>query len=170
MSFPNEIKEAVSALDNERRWRIVELVQDNEELAYTELLRILDVRKGSLTHHLNILMEGGILDNYSKGGFGGPYSSYYRLSRFGRDFLAGLLSSVEFTIYPRTYTVREPLHIKPSSPKDYASYDSILKSVTAFLRESHTKAIPLQVLFKKRSRYRSSLRTKEKTWLKISEP
>lgn len=99
MIFPDEIKEAVSALNHDIRWRIVELIQEEETLAYTELLKKLNIQKGSLSHHLNRLMEAGILDNYAKEEFGGPYSSYYKLSRFGEDFVAGLLSSVEMTLF-----------------------------------------------------------------------
>jgi hypothetical protein len=43
-------------------------------------------------------MYAGLVDNYSKGEFSGPYNSYYRLSAFGKDFLASLLSSVEVAI------------------------------------------------------------------------
>lgn len=95
MIIPEEIKEAISALDHTLRWRIVELLQERDESAYTELLGILNIPKGSLTHHLNKLMENGIIDNYSKEEFGGPYSSYYRLSSFGKDLIAGILSSIQ---------------------------------------------------------------------------
>jgi DNA-binding transcriptional ArsR family regulator len=96
--IPEEVKDTVSALDNDVRWRIVELVHENQNLSYTELLQRLWVRKGSLTHHLNRLMEAGILDNYSGENFGGSYTSYYKLSRYGRDFVAGLLSSVKVNL------------------------------------------------------------------------
>lgn len=92
MILPQEIKEAVSALDHHTRWRIIELIQSNQKLSYTELLQSLSVRKGTLTHHLNKLMESGIIDNYSGEEFSGPYTSYYELSRFGKDFLAALIS------------------------------------------------------------------------------
>jgi DNA-binding transcriptional ArsR family regulator len=95
MSIPEEIKEMVSALDHDTRWRIIELIQDKQKLSYTELLQGLSVRKGTLTHHLNRLMEAGIIDNFAGDDFAGPYSSYYELSRFGKDFIAGLLSSVQ---------------------------------------------------------------------------
>jgi len=98
MSFPDEIKGAVSALDHDTRWKIVELIQEKKRLAYTELFRYLKVRKGTLTHHLNKLMENGILDNYAGENFDDPYSSYYELSRFGKDFISGLLSSIQVSL------------------------------------------------------------------------
>ncbi len=92
--IPNEIKDAVSALGHELRWCIVERLQQSD-LSYTELLRSIKVSKGRLTHHLNRLMESGLVDNFSQGYVKEPYSSYYRLSDFGKDFISALLISVE---------------------------------------------------------------------------
>lgn len=125
MVIPEEIKEAVSSLDYDLRWRLIELIQEKEELSYTELLRKLRVKKGSLSHHLNRLMEGGILDNFSKKEFGGPYTSYYKLSQFGRDFLDGLLSSVEFGLFLQPYERRARRPVRKyylESAKQYAAY------------------------------------------------
>lgn len=96
--FSDEIKEAVEALASEKRWKIIELLQESEGLAYTELLNCLGIQKGSLSHHLSKLMEAGIIDNYSQDDFRGPYFSYYKLSQFGKDVISGLLSSVEVPI------------------------------------------------------------------------
>ena len=107
MEIPEEIKDAVSAVDHDLRWRILTLVQEKDKLAYTELLKELSIRKGSLTHHLNKLMEAGLLDNYAGEEFGDEYSSYYKLSLFGKDFIEGLLSSVQET-WPFRLAEREP--------------------------------------------------------------
>ena len=95
--IPDEIKSAVSALSHNTRWNIIEVLQQSD-MSYTELLKTVDIQKGSLTHHLNKLMYAGLVDNYSQGKFSGPYNSYYRLSAFGKDFLEFLLSSVEVAI------------------------------------------------------------------------
>jgi len=109
MLVPEEIKEALSALDHNIRWRIIEMIEENSEMSYTGLLKKLAVQKGCLTYHLNRLMETGVLDNYSREEFNGPYSSFYQLSPFGKDLIAGLLSSVQFTPLPyRTERPSEP--------------------------------------------------------------
>ena len=95
--IPDELKVAVSALSHKTRWEIIEALQQSE-LSYTELLKTIDIPKGSLNHHLIKIMEAGLIDNYSQGEFSGPYSSYYRLSSFGKNILRSLLSSVEVVI------------------------------------------------------------------------
>jgi DNA-binding transcriptional ArsR family regulator len=117
MPIPEEIKEAISALDNNIRWRIVEMLQKREESAYTELLGVLNVPKGSLTHHLNKLMESGIIDNFSKEEFGGPFSSYYRLSSFGNDMINGILSSIQ--ILPIINIERHGVELEPPRFETY---------------------------------------------------
>ena len=126
MMFPEEMKEAVSALDHDIRWRIVELIEETRGLSYTELLEALGIQKGSLTHHLNRLMEGGIIDNYSEKEFRGPYNSYYRLSRFGKDFLDGLLSSIEFTLFVKPYSKQARLPARAVfNPQKYVDFSEI---------------------------------------------
>jgi DNA-binding HxlR family transcriptional regulator len=121
MIIPEDVKTAVSALSHQIRWRIIELIQEHEKLSYTEMLQRLAIHKGSLTHHLNRLMEAGMIDNYSEDGFFGPFSSYYQLSPFGKDLLMGLLSSFQFKPIPiriETYEIREsrePVHPIKSS-------------------------------------------------------
>jgi DNA-binding transcriptional ArsR family regulator len=112
MIIPEEVKEAVSALSHRIRWRIVDLFLENESLSYTELLLRLKVRKGTLTHHLNRLMESGLIDNYSGEDFGDTFSSYYQLSSFGKDLVTGILSSVQFNVIPQRVEPREPEQLR----------------------------------------------------------
>jgi len=95
--FPEELKNAISAINHNIRWRIVELIKENGRMAYTELYMRLGVRKGSLNYHLDALMESGLLDNYASKEFGSQYNSYYEFSRFGKDFVEGILSSIVIT-------------------------------------------------------------------------
>lgn len=159
--FPKEIKEAVSALGYNVRWSIIELIQKNEEMAYTELLRTLNIRKGSLTHHLNRLMETGIIDNYSKEEFGGPYSSYYQLSRFGKDLVTGLLSSIQFPLVVKEKR-RAPkiVEFRAYTPKKHIGYSGQLPELLA--KVSHAKAHSLQTKIKETKEYRPFFRKSEK--------
>lgn len=172
MIFPDELKEALSALNHDIRWRIVELIQEEETLAYTELLEKLNIQKGSLSHHLNRLMEAGILDNYAKEEFGGPYNSYYKLSRFGKDFVVGLLSSVEMTIPIEAPKRRIAPEIQPFETRriekrvEYAALPEIA-SEFEFVNTPAHELINMETKINTRERYSSILQLlKEKIEIK----
>jgi DNA-binding transcriptional ArsR family regulator len=97
--IPEELKDAILALSHRTRLDIIAILQKSD-LSYTQLLEKTGIQKGSLTNHLNKLMDAGLINNFSQGRFGGPYNSFYRLSRFGNDFLASLLSSIEIPTEP----------------------------------------------------------------------
>lgn len=92
--IPDELKKAVLALSNGTRLEIIDLL-GKADLSYTQLLESTRIRKGSLNNHLNKLMNAGLVNNYSKGTFSRPHKSFYRLSRYGGDFLASLLATIE---------------------------------------------------------------------------
>lgn len=133
-------------MNHKIRWRIVELLQETEKLAYTELLEELNISKGSLNHHLTRLMEAGIIDNYAEGEFRGLYSSYYKLSAFGTDFAKGLLSSVEVTIpiqttksdHTRTGLILEDFDNKSS---EHVYITSLLQELLSTKHESEKRNI-----------------------------
>jgi len=81
--IPYEVKKAVKALDNPVRWKIIETLRAKQDLSYTQLLESLDVRKGQLTYHLNMLLKGSIIQNYSKDILETPYDSFYAITHFG---------------------------------------------------------------------------------------
>ncbi len=95
--MPDNLRDAVEALDHPVRVKIVEHLYDGHEATYTELLRMLGVRKGSLTYHLNMLTRAAVVDALSRldEGFGDPRRAYYVLSPWGRAVVDGLMSSYE---------------------------------------------------------------------------
>jgi DNA-binding HxlR family transcriptional regulator len=154
MIFPNEIKESVSVLDSDLRWRIIELIYEGD-LSYTELLRKLEIRKGSLTHHLNKLIENGILDNYSMKEFGDPYNSYYRLSSFARDLIDGLLSSIKVVTFDELKST--PVELVKTDINFDMRYSDFFNSILNFKEASINKLpifkFPIQTI--KRQEYTS---------------
>jgi DNA-binding transcriptional ArsR family regulator len=79
------------------------------ESSYTELQKSLEVRKGSLTHHLKVLMKAGLVKNFSKGKFSGPYESFYTITELGRDLIQGLNGAFQPVVstmpaFPQTAT------------------------------------------------------------------
>jgi DNA-binding transcriptional ArsR family regulator len=93
--IPAEVKRAVKALDNPIRWKIVELLRAKKELSYTELTRSLDVKKGQLTYHINKLLKGAVVQNYSKDGLESKFESFYEISHFGESFVDSLLEPLQ---------------------------------------------------------------------------
>ncbi len=92
---PDEVKTAVRALDSPIRWKIVELLRAKRELSYTELTKSLDIKKGQLTYHINKLLKGAIVQNYSKDGVESKFDSFYEISHFGEAFLGSLLEPIQ---------------------------------------------------------------------------
>jgi DNA-binding transcriptional ArsR family regulator len=116
---PDEVKAAVRALDSPIRWKIIELLRAKRELSYTELTRSLDIKKGQLTYHINELLKGAIVQNYSKDGVGSKFDSFYEISRFGEAFLDSLV---------------EPMQPKPVSfwvTSDVSLYPGVRASLSA---------------------------------------
>lgn len=135
-TIPNEIKRAVSSVDSEIRWKILELLLTNKELSYTELVEKLGIKKGSATFHLSKLKKGSILQNYSKENFESPYDSYYSISPYGRRFTQSLLKSLEpppppkEVFFPVTASQFEFEHILPASYRSTPIDIAFLSAIT----------------------------------------
>lgn len=166
MIIPEEIKEAISAIDHNLRWHIVELLQERNESAYTELLGTLNIPKGSLTHHLNRLMENGIIDNYSKEEFGGPYSSYYRLSDFGKDLVTGILSSIQIEPVIDTKEKHPAPEIRTFETYDAGKYVDFGKLEEIMIKCLHRRVPEGRIESKKKEVYSHVLYTDRETRVK----
>src|SRR5438093_8830979 len=75
-----EVKRAVKSLDSPIRWEIVETLREKQELSYAQLMERLGIKKGQLTYHLNELLKGAILENYSKESLETKYDYFYAIS------------------------------------------------------------------------------------------
>ena len=97
MEIPDELRDAIEALDHPVRTKIVEYLYGGRDATYTELLRMLGVRKGTLTYHLKILTVAAVIYTLSRldEDFGDMHKAYYRLSPWGRAVVDGLMSSFE---------------------------------------------------------------------------
>jgi len=66
-TFPDEIKELISNITNEKEWKILEfLIQNDNELSYTQLRKKLEIsenKKNMFTYHLKELQKAGWLRN-----------------------------------------------------------------------------------------------------------
>jgi DNA-binding transcriptional ArsR family regulator len=97
LEIPDELRDAIEALDHPVRMRIVEYLYGGKDATYTELLRMLGVRKGTLTYHLKILTVAAVIYTLSRldKDFGDMHKAYYRLSPWGKAVVDGLMSSFE---------------------------------------------------------------------------
>lgn len=99
--FPVEITEPISALNDKKRREILLLLLEMESLSYSEIRSALGIGKGTLNHHLNILVGSGLVQNFSIKIPSSPYTSYYRVTNFGDRFLRGLRQALE----PKGYEI-----------------------------------------------------------------
>ena len=97
MQLPEPLLDAIEALDHPVRMRIVEYLYGGRDATYTELLRMLGVRKGALTYHLKILTVAAVIYTLSRldKDFGDMHKAYYRLSPWGKAVVDGLMSSFD---------------------------------------------------------------------------
>ena len=97
MEIPDELRDAIEALDHPVRTKIVEYLYGGRDATYTELLRMLGVRKGTLTYHLKILTVAAVIYTLSRldEDFGDMHKAYYRLSPWGKAVVDGLKSSFD---------------------------------------------------------------------------
>ncbi len=76
------------AFCDEKRLQILELLRDGEKCACT-LLDHLDMAQSSLSYHMKILCESGIVDSRQDGKW-----TYYRISENGSSFALELLKTL----------------------------------------------------------------------------
>lgn len=77
------------ALCDEKRLAILELLRSGEKCACV-LIDLMDIGQSSLSYHMKILCESGIVDSRQEGKW-----THYRLSKSGSEYAAQLL--VELT-------------------------------------------------------------------------
>jgi DNA-binding MarR family transcriptional regulator len=92
--FPQLIKDIVKGLDNDLRWKILEHLINNGSMSYSQLLKELNTRKGSLTFHLGALSKSAIIERYENLSDKTGNKSFYELSPIGKEVVNGLLSSL----------------------------------------------------------------------------
>ncbi len=123
--FPPELKRAINAIDNEIRMQLVVELLKKDELSYTQLLNILNIRKGSLTHHLIELAKGTLIRNYAKEEVTSEYESFYSLTRFGEFFI----DTLHMALYPPQPYHSLPRIEAPIEPLGFPTDDASTKSI-----------------------------------------
>lgn len=102
IDFPREIIEPIKAVYNKTRRQILLTLLDKSSLSYSEIKNNFQISKGTLNHHLHILVRSGLIRNFAVSSPGDPYKSYYTMTNFGHKFLDGLRQTLEPKIVRRT--------------------------------------------------------------------
>jgi len=93
--FPVEIIEPMKALTNKTRRKVLLSLLENDSISYSQIQNSFQVKKGTLNHHLHVLVSSGLIRNFSIESPGNPYNSYYAITDFGRRFVEGLRQTLE---------------------------------------------------------------------------
>ena len=102
--FSPEIKDLISSIKNEREWKILEfLIQNNNELSFTKIknyLGISNTEKFKLTYALKELVKGGWLRNQFKEIESiNREKSFYSISDFGLKMIEGSIKATQIESY-----------------------------------------------------------------------
>ncbi len=90
--FPKEVKLAIKALDDETRLSILVLLMENMKMTFTELKKSLDLNSSSLSNHLSIMQDGGLVDNFLK--WNKDSYSYYAITTMAKDLLKSIFDTI----------------------------------------------------------------------------
>ncbi|GEM_PF-5488574 len=94
--FPEEIRDAIKAIDNKKRQAIIGVLLLKGELSFAELRDLLGLKNNVMWPHLRALEKGGLIENVMKRGFTDRRRSFYRISPFGQRFVKALFESFSF--------------------------------------------------------------------------
>jgi len=95
IDLPEELVQPIKALTDEARRKIILSLLGKGAISYSEMQNAFHIKKGTLNHHLHILVSAGLVRNFSDRIPGNPYSSYYSVTSFGRKFMEGLRQTLE---------------------------------------------------------------------------
>lgn len=93
--FPEELVRPIKALTDEARRTILLSLLEKDATPYSQIQHTFRIKKGTLNHHLHILVSAGLVRNFSYRSPGNPYNSFYTITGFGRKFMEGLRQTLE---------------------------------------------------------------------------
>jgi DNA-binding HxlR family transcriptional regulator len=93
--FPPIIKKAVSGMDNELRWKILESFVNKGDMSHSRLMAELKVtNKGILNFHLKNLSKSALIERYEDLSNKTSDRSFYTISDIGKNIINGLMSAL----------------------------------------------------------------------------
>jgi DNA-binding transcriptional ArsR family regulator len=93
--FPEEFVQPIKALTDQSRRKILLSLLGRDALSYSQIQSAFRIKKGTLNHHLHILVSAGLIRNFSYKDPGSQYNSFYAVTGFGRKLIEGLHQTLE---------------------------------------------------------------------------
>jgi DNA-binding transcriptional ArsR family regulator len=106
---PDEIKSVVKGLDNEVRLAIIVALMKHGKTTFSDLKHLLELNSSSLSNHLSILQDGGLIKNVLE--WNENSYSYYMTTEIAKTILQRLFDAIT------------------PSPKPIVASDSIIKNI-----------------------------------------
>ena len=118
--FSDEIRDAIKAINNEKRQAILGVLICEGELSFIELKDRLGLENNVMWPHLRALEKGGLIENFLRGGFTNRKRSFYRISPFGQRFVKALFGALsldkDVVIAPLAPSSTSRVRIEPEKP------------------------------------------------------
>jgi DNA-binding HxlR family transcriptional regulator len=88
--FPSEIASAVEGLQGEQRQKILYALLVNDELSFTDLMKITEMSNSLLANYLKELKIQFLIEQYYEHRVNKEGYSFYRISEFGKRIIESL--------------------------------------------------------------------------------
>jgi DNA-binding transcriptional ArsR family regulator len=134
LEVPEEVKLSIKALGDDTRLSIVMLLLENDKMAFSQLKQVLSLSSSSLSNHLTILQDGGIVNNFLE--LRNNKYSYYTMTEMGTNLIksiyniVGLGSPLTLSKLPVTYGGTgsgSVTNVKKSS--GWSKYENIFENI-----------------------------------------
>jgi DNA-binding transcriptional ArsR family regulator len=93
--FPSLIVRAIEALGDRNRRQILISLNNSGPLAYSQIVQLTKLGKGTLNHHLEKLVSGALVRNFRGDSPASVYTSFYELSPIGRRLVDQIFGAFE---------------------------------------------------------------------------
>ena len=91
LEIPDDFERLLKALNNKFRFAISLLLNDNDYLSFSDIIKISERESSILTNHLKKLEVGGIIQNFLMKSEETNEYSYYKLTKLGKSLINNLV-------------------------------------------------------------------------------
>jgi len=99
IGFPRDLQRAIHGLNDEKRQRILLLLNRQGRLSFADIQRqvfnTMKIQKNTLSHHLKILVKSLLIEHFYDHKAGVEHYSYYKISPFGKRVLESLYKTLK---------------------------------------------------------------------------
>jgi DNA-binding HxlR family transcriptional regulator len=90
--IPQEVKSVIRGLDDDIRLAIIIALMKNSSMSFADLKGLLNLNSSSLSHHLSILQNGGLVRNFVE--LTRNHRSYYMITELTKSILKSLFDNI----------------------------------------------------------------------------